>query len=46
MASSGGKQKRKVWFSLGNGKSDDYAGKKVPSPWNPGKSKNKYKKVK
>ncbi len=38
-----GKQKRKIWFSLGTGRSDDYVGKKVPSSWNPGKSRKKFK---
>lgn len=45
MAGSSGKQRRKVWFAGGiNLKFDDYVGKKMPCPWNPGKSRNKYKK--
>lgn len=43
MAMKTGKTKRKIWFAKGTGKADDYVGIKVPSPWNPGKSKNKYK---
>jgi len=41
-----GKQKRKIWFAVGTGKSDDYVGIKCPSTWNPGKSRNKKGKAK
>ena len=51
MAANGnGKQKRKIFFIIGNGtftNSNAAPGdRKVPSNWNPGKSKNKYKKLK
>lgn len=45
MAGNSGKKKRKIWFAKGNGDANDYVGVKVPSPWNPGKSRNKYKKT-
>lgn len=44
-----GKKKSKVWFVVGDGSittSPSAPGdRKVPSTWNPGKSRNKYKKI-
>ncbi len=45
-----GKHKRQVFFVVGNGTSSTNpmapGDRKVPSTWNPGKSRNKYKKYK
>lgn len=48
MASADGKGKRKIYFVLGNGSFTTTPAapgdRKVPSSWNPGKSRRKYKK--
>lgn len=40
----GSKQKRKTWFSISTGMSNDFVGIKVPSNWNPGKSRRAHQK--
>lgn len=49
MGNGNGKQRRKVYFVLGNGSFTTTpqapGDRKMPSPWNPGKSRNKYKKL-
>lgn len=49
MSNGNGKKKSKVFFVLGNGSittSPSAPGdRKMPSAWNPGRSRNKYRKV-
>ncbi len=48
MAAKSGKQKRKIYFIKGDGTASTAVSapgdKKVKSPWNPGRSRNKFKK--
>lgn len=50
MSNGNGKKKSKVFFVLGNGSITTSpmapGDRKMPSSWNPGRSRNKYKKVK